>query len=228
MEINFFKGRNMFKMRQHKNKSIFVVATLLALSILQTPNSRKHSNTDRHPAASPSANANASGAANASKVASSASGPQGQASQQQHQSPESLLSAARAGLYTLTEGTDDCPTTLEWKDSPECEGFTLIPQSTRDNRQRHQQQEHELFCHINKPAKGTPPKTTDHGSHRMRTQVTWEDTIIHRTITTTYNYRKEQSVLRDEDSIFIDTPEKFLWDANRNGGMSGSSCLYSK
>lgn len=115
--------------------------------------------------------------------------------------------------YRLINGTDNCPTEVEW--SEDCDGFSLSPSY------RGASLDTIRFCQINRGYKvtATPGK-------KVLNEVISRDNYINKKQTTIYLDKDNSLSLIQEDTIIRDGSRKFLWEHSRNG--RGHSCLYEK
>lgn len=131
--------------------------------------------------------------------------------------PQSVAFAPTGGVYYLANGTDGCPSQIEWRH--ECGGFILTPsQGSFISEPQH-------FCAINRGDK-VKRLESDHGSRKIKSTVVAEENMVRRTLTTIYSHQGESLSLRSEDTLIHDETGKLLWEHSENN--RGVSCLFSK
>lgn len=118
---------------------------------------------------------------------------------------------ARDGLYSLVNGTQGCPTSIDWIE--QCSGFVLNPHDGNIDM------ETIRFCRVN-----GGPQITRNEFGKSSQQVIKKDQYV-QSIQKALLAR--QSIVLEENTIILDTKkQQFQWEHSQSG--KGFSCLYSK
>lgn len=118
---------------------------------------------------------------------------------------------ARDGFYSLVNGTQGCPTSIDWIE--QCSGFVLNPHDGRVDM------ETIRFCRVN-----GGPQITRNEFGKSLNQVIKRDQYV-QSIQKALLAR--ESILIAEDTVILDTKkQQFQWEHSQSG--KGFSCLYSK
>ncbi|MGE5085200.1 MAG: hypothetical protein ACM3MG_02805 [Bacillota bacterium] len=124
---------------------------------------------------------------------------------------ETTSSSTRDGFYSLVNGTQGCPQSIDWIE--QCSGFVLDPHDGAESLATIH------FCRIN-----AGPQITRNEFGKSMHQVIKKNHYIQSIEKALFS---NESITTAEDTIILDTAkQQFQWEHSQGG--KGFSCLYAK